>query len=121
MVNLKQHNFLRQMILKNKLLIAMDRSQMAYELYGRNKMYYQAQRIYKANIEVYNLLQEFLYIAEPKDSKAIINYIFHIEDWVEQFNSSVHILEPRPEDLFVFERLLNSIEYPKDIYKIIKS
>ena len=84
-------------------------------------MYYQALRIYKANEEVYRLLQEYLYESDMKDSKALISFIFHIEDWVEQFNNTVKKLKPQPEDVFVFDRLLNSIEYPKDIYKIIES
>lgn len=84
-------------------------------------MYYQALRIYKANEEVYRLLKEFMYESDIKYEKELINYMFHIEDWSEQFNNTVIKQKPEHEDIFVFERLLNSIEYPKGICEIIES
>lgn len=96
-----------------KLKLALDRCNKAYELYKEEKKYYQAKRIFKANIELHNILKEYLYL-NPKRADETINFIFHLEDWFEQFQE---LEKSKKMDLkltseFVFDKLSGSPSFP---------
>ncbi|OAD89991.1 hypothetical protein A7A78_08330 [Aequorivita soesokkakensis] len=95
-----------------KLQIAIGRSQAAYNLYVPEKKYFQALRIKSANLNVYEILEVYLYECEENEKKAIQQYIFHLEDWFNQFEE-LERTGPELESEFVFERLKNSPEFPK--------
>ena len=104
---------------KNKLLIAIERSQAAYQNYGLDKKYIQALRIYNANQEVYKLLQKFLY--QPKTNREeVFDYLFHLEDWFATFESTVASGQPELGDVFAFVRISGSMAYPKEFYSNLK-
>ncbi len=95
-----------------KLQIAIRRSQAAYNLYVPEKKYFQALRIKSANLNVYEILEVYLYECEENEKEAIQQYIFHLEDWFSQFEE-LEKAEPDLESEFVFERFKNSPEFPK--------
>lgn len=102
---------------KQKLHRAINRSQAAYNLYIADKKYYQALRIKQANEKVYELLEAFLYECDEKEVEVIHQYLFHLEDWFNQFEA----LETTPVDLdseFVFTRFAASPEFPKTLLEI---
>ena len=99
------------MNLKQGIRRSIRRSEKAYELYVDEKLYYQALRIYKANIIVYNLLQEFVFECEETYLDQVHLYIFHLEDWFESFKF-LEGLQPALEDSFIFERLKGSPPFP---------
>src|SRR5690606_8973239 len=94
------------------LQIAIGRSQAAYNLYVPEKKYFQALRIKSANLNVYEILEVYLYECEENEKEAIQQYIFHLEDWFNQFEE-LERTGPELESEFVFERLKNSPEFPK--------
>lgn len=105
----------------SKLQISLIRCNQAYEMYNDEKKYYQAKRIYKANLKVYNFLEEYLY-TNPKSKEMIINFIFHLEDWFEQFYELEINLK---KDLnlnseFMFLRLDKSPSFPNDFLEKIQ-
>ena len=102
-------------MIKEKLLIAIKRSNKAYTYYLKNKKYYQAKRIYKANEIVYNLLGEYLFIADKSYHDDIIDYIFHLEDWFEQFSVHENLLKDslNLDSHFSFIRKEESPSFPK--------
>ena len=108
-----------EMKTKNKLIIAIERSQAAYQNYGLDKKYIQALRIYNANQEVYKLLQKLLYQSKT-NKEEIFNYLFHLEDWFATFESAVESGQPQLGDFFAFERISGSIAYPKEFYSNLK-
>lgn len=101
------------MNLKNKLARAIQRSEKAYLLYIKNKRFFQALRIYKANLKVYALLEEFVFECEEQYLDQVYEYLFHLEDWFESFNAA-QIAEPALNDVFVFENLPNSPRFPSN-------
>ena len=115
------HNILKEMnSIKNKLHRAIGLSQSAYDLYRLEKKYYQALRIKHANEKVYELLELFLYKCDEKEVKVVHTYIFHLEDWFNQFAD----LELRVTDLaseFIFARFETSPAFPKEILEITQS
>lgn len=101
------------MKVKNKLFRAINRSQKAYSLYMEDKLFYQALRIYKSNLVVYDLLEEFALECEEASLDEVFTYIFHLEDWFESFHFAETKM-PALEDSFVFDRLSKSPPYPFD-------
>lgn len=101
------------MKLELAILRAVERSTAAYNLYKDDKMYYQALRIYKANTKVYELLVQFSSSCDEVIVQEVYHFIFHLEDWFEQFNKFAN-KTVELEDVFVFERLKNSIPFPSD-------
>lgn len=95
-----------------KLQIAIGRSQAAYNLYVPEKKYFQALRIKSANLNVYEILEIYLYECDETEKEAVQRYIFHLEDWLNQF-AELERTEPDLESEFVFERFKNSPEFPK--------
>ncbi|AZA85006.1 hypothetical protein C1637_22260 [Chryseobacterium lactis] len=104
------------MTINNKLLRALDRSEKAYALYLHNKKYFQALRIYNANKNIYELLNEYIYTCEEKDTPLVIEYIFHLEDWFNQFETEE---STNLADVFVFHRLEGAISFPKNFKNIL--
>ena len=106
--------------LKHKLLFHLKRSQQAYKAYVGEKKYYQALRIFQANQAIYILLPEGAgkYGAHEE---AIITYMFHLEDWFQQFLQLQGKINPALEDEFVFLRLEGAPAFPSDIEKILNS
>jgi hypothetical protein len=100
--------------IEKKIIRSINRSQSAYKLYLEDKFYFQALRIYKSNLQVYGLLNEFVFSCEESILSDVLEYIFHLDDWFLQFKQIETQLSPDPEDLFVFERLSKSIAFPYD-------
>lgn len=103
-----------------ELIFQIQRSQKAYDLYLKNKYYYQALRILSANKEIYRLLTENAGFWTDDNKDKIIGYIFHLEDWFQQFEQLRKTNNPTLETPFVFIRLQESIPFPKDILECLK-
>lgn len=101
------------MNIEKKISRSIHRSTSAYNLYKEDKMYYQALRIFSANKKIYKLLIQYSYRCDETVLVDVYNYIFHLEDWFQQFNkyakSNIEL-----EQVFVFDRLKNSIPFPSD-------
>lgn len=108
------------MKLKQKIIRSIGRSATAYNLYKNDKMYYQALRIFKANKKIYKLLVQYSYSSDESIVEEVYHYIFHLEDWFEQFNKFAND-SVQLEDVFVFERLENSIPFPSDFINKLNS
>jgi len=116
----QQLNTLKEMdkgILLSKIIFNHERSKRAYNLYFGNKNYAQALRIFKANVEIYNLIISNCEVWSQ--TEPIIDYLFHLEDWFEQFKNLEKTISPKLEDKFVFERMDTYIPFPKDILKYL--
>jgi len=105
-------------MIKNKIKRAIYRSEKAYKHYLECKKYFQALRIYEANQMVYELLNSYLYTCEEKDLDAVTDYIFHLEDWFNQFNQENQNIKLNQE--FIFKRLEGGIAFPKDFKNRLK-
>lgn len=108
------------MKLKNKLKRAIERSNAAYLAYSEQKKYFMACRIYNANIQLYDFLESYLYEEDVLDEKEVFEYLFHLEDWFNQFDATVEKQQPQLEDRFVFERLDGSYAYPTSFLDNLK-
>ena len=106
--------------MEQKIIRSIGRSTSAYALYKDDKMYYQALRIFNANKKTYKLLIEYSYSCNESILKEVYNYIFHLEDWFEQFHKFASQVEEL-ESVFVFERLKNSIPFPSDFITKLNS
>jgi len=106
--------------IENNILIAIARSQYAYQLYLPKKYYYQALRIYKANTEVYRLLEAYVYLCDEQIQKLVFDYMMHLEDWFLQF-SLEEKKDIAPRSVFVFDRFEDSPAFPKNFVTLIKS
>lgn len=94
-----------------KLQRAIRRSQIVYLKYLESKTYLAAKRIYSANIEVYDLLKDYLYEVEDDLFEATVEYMSHMEDWFLQFNEEEKQIT-NISNLFAFERVNGGISYP---------
>lgn len=103
-----------------KILFNMERSEAAYKLYVPGKKYYQALRIYKANQTIYSLLITHSHLLNDI-KEMVMTYLFHLEDWFEQFEEEVRNKKPNLNSHFVFNRLEESPAFPVGIYESIKS
>jgi len=108
------------MIKETEILRAIMRSESAYAYYIDQKRYHQALRIYRANKMLYNLLSMYSSNCSEELLQPVFDYIFHLEDWFEQFKS-LKKSNPGLEDTFVFEKLEYGISYPKDFKQLIKT
>ncbi|OCK52663.1 hypothetical protein BA768_11135 [Chryseobacterium sp. CBo1] len=101
------------MTTKDNLIRAIKRSEYAYQLYTEQKQYFQALRIYKANMIIYELLNEYIFECNEAYLNLAFEYLFHLEDWFCQFDmekSKVKNLDQH----FAFTRLKESIAFPKN-------
>ena len=104
--------------LQFKLNVAMQRSKLAYDLYLVDKKYFQAKRIHKSNIELYEILSKIIYRKDIENRDMLFDFLFHLEDWLEQFEEHKNtILDISLNSEFVFSRLENSPTFPKDFLK----
>ena len=116
-----QLNILKEMdrqTLLSKIIFNNERSQKAYTLYCANKNYVQALMIFSANVEIYNLIISNCEVWPQ--SQPIIDYLFHLEDWFEQFKNLEKTTSPKLEGEFFFERIDTSIPFPKNILEHLK-
>ena len=90
---------------------AIKRSQAAYDLYLKSKTYYQANRIYKANKQLYSMAEK-LYLVDDVGRKGFKELIFHLDDWFLQYEEHVRQLQPKLDDVFVFERIDGMFPHP---------
>ncbi len=104
-----------------KIIFHIKRSQLAYELYQEEKKYYQALRIYKANKAIYLLLIENGDLWNNIPDKSVMEYIFHLEDWFEQFDHLVTSSVINLEDEFAFNRFENSPPFSSKIIDLINN
>lgn len=117
---IQQQHILKGMNIEEKLIIAIQRSESAYQNYKIEKLYCQASRIFNANKEVYCLLQSYIYEEGIIEIESVFNFIFHLEDWFLQFEAIKDKNQPQLEDIFVFERLKVSFIYPKQFIHQLK-
>ncbi len=104
-----------------KVIFHIKRSQLAYDLYRKEKKLYQALRIYKANKAIYSLLVENGDLWNNGLDRSIIAYIFHLEDWFEQFDHLVTSSVINLEDEFVFNRFKHSPPFSSKIIDLINN
>lgn len=104
-----------------KIIFHIERSQLAYDLYKKEKKYYQALRIYKANKAVYSLLIENGHFWKDVPANSIMEYIFHLEDWFEQFDHLTSSSVLGLEDKFVFNRFEHSPPFSNKIIDFINN
>lgn len=115
----QQHCILKEIMINKKLLKAIYRSEYAYNEYVKDKFFFQAIRIYNANKVIYSLLQDYLLVCNEVHEHAVCTYLFHLEDWTYQFETVS--LNVKPNDVFVFERWVGGVEFPKDFVLFLKS
>ena len=101
------------------ILFHIKRSQLAYDFYKKEKKLYQALRIYKANQAIYTLLIENGHLWKHVPDNSIIEYIFHLEDWFEQFDHLASSVKFNLEDEFVFNRFEHSPPFSNKIIDLI--
>lgn len=106
------------MKIRIKLLRAIHRSELAYSEYLNQKYFFQALRIYSANKVVYSLLEEYLLECSNEIKNNVCEYLFHLEDWINQFE--YYKKNINPTDVFVFERWDGSISFPKHFVESLK-
>src|SRR5690606_31958547 len=104
--------------MKSDLLRSIIRSELAYEYYLEHRKYFQALRIYRANKEVYRLLNQYFYCCEEKILEDVINYLFHLEDWFHQFKS-INAAGYELDAVFMFERLEHSLAFPRNFKSLL--
>ena len=104
-------NFIK---METELIRAILKMQLAYKFYLEDKMYFQAKRIYKSNTVIYDLLLKYLVVCDEDIFEDISNYIFHLDDWMLQFDDLEKTVT-NLEQSFVFNRLEKSIPFPKEI------
>lgn len=106
-------------MIKFKLQKAIYRSEYAYKFYVENKYYLQAKRIYNSNKLVYKLLEKYLLECDEFEKKDICDYLFHLDDWMNQFDYYSQEIYDH-EEPFVFERCSGAIPYPNNIVEKLK-
>lgn len=104
---------------KDKLIRTIYRSELAYSNYCDQKYFFQAFRIYKANMKVYLHLEEYLLECPNEIKEDVCIYLFHLEDWLNQFE--YHQKNTQPTDVFIFERWSGGIAFPKDFVQLLKN
>jgi len=95
------------------------RSEKAYTAYQSQQYYFQALRIYHANTKLYSLLEDYLFVCEEREQEDVCTYLFHLEDWMNQFKNHENKNESYTSS-FVFERWKGAIPFPKQFVDILK-
>jgi DNA modification methylase len=104
-----------------KIHFHIKRSQLAYNLYQEHRKFYQALRIYKANKAIYLLLIENGDLWNNVPDNSVIEYIFHLEDWFEQFDYLVASSVINLDDEFLFNRFEHSPPFSGKIMDVISN
>jgi hypothetical protein len=107
-------------MIKKKLQRVIERSENAYEAYRKQQLYFQAIRIYQANIQLYGLLEDYLLECEDTEQEAVCEYLFHLEDWMNQFKAYEE-KNPAYTSSFIFDRWEGAIAFPKQFVEKLKS
>ncbi|PZD76620.1 hypothetical protein [Mesonia sp. K7] len=107
------------MTIKEKLQRTIRRSEIAYNAYKDQQLYYQALRIYQANKQLYNFLEAYLLECEVSDQDDVCEYLFHLEDWMNQFREHEE-KNKNYTSVFVFERWKGAIPFPKEFVEKLK-
>ena len=105
----------------SKLIQAIERSELAYQLYLNDKKYFKAFRIYNSNKLIYTILESMLLEDNNLDKKNIINFLFHLDDWFSQFNETVASRKFALNEKFIFERIEGMFPFPKDYVLVLKN
>ncbi len=105
--------------IKEDLKRSIIRSEMAYELYLKEKLFFKANRIYLANKTVYAALQEYIKICDLGELQGILEYTYHLEDWFMQFEYERMKIES-PNTVFSFKSWTGSISFPKLVIEKLK-
>jgi hypothetical protein len=105
----------------SKLIQAIERSELAYQLYLNDKKYFKAIRIYNSNKLIYTILESMLLEDNNLDKKNIINFLFHLDDWFSQFTDTVESLSFELNETFVFERVEGMFPFPNDFISELKN
>ena len=106
-------------MIKQKLQRAIKRSEKAYKAYQEQQFYFQALRIYRANSQLYGLLEDYLLVCEEMEQDKVCEYLFHLEDWMNQFKEH----EEKNKNYtasFVFQRWEGAIPFPKKFVEKLK-
>ena len=97
-----------------QLIRAIERSELAYQLYLKEKKYFQAIRIYNSNKMIYTILESMLLEDNSLDKKKIVDFLFHLDDWFSQFNETLESRSFVLNETFVFDRIEGMFPFPKD-------
>lgn len=104
-----------------KLIRAIERSELAYQLYQKEKKYFQAIRIYNSNKLIYSILESILIEENGLDKNMIVKFIFHLDDWFSKFNETLESRSFLLNEKFVFERIEGMFPFPKDFVLMLKN
>lgn len=107
------------MKLKSDLARAIRRSERAYQGYVEDRRYFQAARIYYANLVVYQLLEAYLLVCPEEEVDQVCDYIYHLEDWIAQFECSQGDVAV-PTEKFVFHRWEGAVAFPNAFVSELK-
>tara|TARA_B110000240_G_scaffold40432_1_gene45029 strand:+ start:1776 stop:2105 length:330 start_codon:yes stop_codon:yes gene_type:complete len=92
-------------------LNCIERCQLVYAAYSADQSYLCANRIFSANLRLYELT-ELLYNNEGFGD--LIHLLMHLDDWFLQFEE-LKLTKPLSTSHFAFERVNGSVPYPKEI------
>lgn len=104
-----------------KFIRAIERSELAYQFYLKEKKFFQAIRLYNSNLFVYSILESLLLEDDSIDKNTLICYLFHLDDWFSQFKKTVEAHPFALDDRFVFERIEGMFPFPKDLISELKN
>lgn len=88
-------------------------SRRAYDKYLANKIFLHAKNIRAANEKVRDLIQANPDLLPEKLFADAIELLNHYGIWMAQFDLHIQDIDPRLEDLFVFQQLDNESAFPK--------
>ena len=103
--------------MNDKVKLAIKRSEEAYQGYIKDKLFFQANRIFKANKLLYDLLEELYLDGFYTDETR--NFLFHLDDWFLQFDQLKRQLNPSAEDRFIFDRTEGMVPFPKSFEHLL--
>ena len=102
-------------MIDNKLIVwskCIKRCQLVYNLYRADQTYLCANRIFLANLKLYEA-SEALY-NNSEGFEDLIFLLIHLDDWFLQFEE-LKLSKPLCVGLFVFQRVNGAVPYPKEI------
>lgn len=88
------------------------RSQSAYKEYLEKRTYFSALRIRHPNKAIVNILQVEIGNFRGEERVLMIQWMNHIEAWLDQFRENEKVLSPALGSKFVFERIEGAPEFP---------
>lgn len=105
-------------VLKN-ILFQLDRAEYAYELYQNNQVYLHASNIYKANSVIIEIINSHGGSFSGIIRTELLHLLVHLDVWMEQFHHLESKLNPGLETKFIFERLKDTMPFPKSVRNLI--